>query len=163
MPLTAKTARLTWRYDPVSGALWWRETGSGRVLDRPAGTIFYYHAYRYIKFRGKLYRAHRVIWLIVTSKWPACHIDHKNGNRDDNRWNNLRAANHQQNAQNRILSRKNASGYKGVDFKKDKNKWRATLTIARKQLHLGYFASKQEAYAAYSTAAEKHFGEFARV
>ena len=42
-------------------------------------------------------------------------------------------------------------------------KWRAYITYDGKWHHLGYFDTKDKAYAAYCRAALKHFGEFAQL
>jgi hypothetical protein len=43
------------------------------------------------------------------------------------------------------------------------NRWRALIEVNGKCLTLGTFGTPQEASAAYFTAAQKFFGEFARV
>lgn len=53
--------------------------------------------------------------------------------------------------------------YRGVSWRNDKRKWKAYINRNDKQFHLGYFDSKEDAYAAYKSAAIAHFGEFARV
>ena len=57
----------------------------------------------------------------------------------------------------------NTSGFKGVGFSKEKKKWRARIRSKGKVLYLGWFDSKEDAYAAYCAAAKEHHREFARV
>jgi hypothetical protein len=90
-------------------------------------------------------------------------IDHVNGRRCDNRRENLRAATHQQNQWNQKVRRSNASGFKGVFWRADRSKWYAHITVDRKSHYLGYYSTAEEAAKAYNRAAEKYFGEFARV
>lgn len=85
--------------------------------------------------------------------------DHKNGNGLDNRRSNLRVASTTKNNVNVAPRRMNKSGYKGVT--QDKARWRATISIANKDVHLGAFASPQLAAAAYDAAALRLHGEFA--
>jgi hypothetical protein len=59
------------------------------------------------------------------------------------------------------MLRNNTSGYKGVSWNKRKGKWRATITVNRKPLFLGYFGTPEEAAGAYDQAAIRHFGEYA--
>lgn len=92
-------------------------------------------------------------------------VDHINGNLD-NRRSNLRLATHTQNLRSSSLSKNNTSGFKGVSFEKRKDgskRWFAQITVDRKNIYLGTFASVEEASAAYMEAADKHFGEFARL
>lgn len=88
-------------------------------------------------------------------------VDHRNGWCGDNRRVNLRTATRKQNAHNASGHGDSSSGVKGVS--RHLNKWRATIRVNGRQVHLGLFADKHEAGRAYSAAATKHFGEFARI
>lgn len=87
--------------------------------------------------------------------------DHANGNRYDNRLENLREANKSQNGANSKVSSRNSSGYKGVSWRKDKSKFSARIKVDYNTIFLGYFDDSYEAALAYDTAALKYFGEFA--
>jgi len=104
---------------------------------------------------------HRVIWCYMTGKWPSQQIDHIDGNPKNNKWNNLRLATNTQNSRNSAKPINNTSGYKGVSFVARLNKYRATIMIDRKSLHLGCFSDPKDAAQAYNEAAKKYFGEFA--
>ena len=97
--------------------------------------------------------------LIKYDKKLRC--DHINRNKLDNRRINLRICTHQQNLQNRPMSIDNLSGYKGVDFCKNKKLYRARICANFKKYHLGYFENKKDAAIAYNNAAIKLVGEFA--
>lgn len=74
------------------------------------------------------------------------HVDHINHNTLDNRKINLRIVDRFENQQNRIdIAKNNRSGYRGVYWKKDKNKWAAQIRINNKNHHLGYFDNVLEA------------------
>lgn len=87
-------------------------------------------------------------------------VDHINGDRLDNRRENLRICTQSQNCTNRA-SVKSKSGYKGVS--KHWNKWRAVIKVNQKKIHLGLFDTKEEAALAYNKAAKVYFGDFARL
>ena len=79
----------------------------------------------------------------------------------DNRRINLRSCTASENRSNRVMSKYNTSGYRGVYWSKHTNKWCARIQINRKGIYLGLFTSKKEAAKAYDAAALEHHGEFA--
>ena len=89
-------------------------------------------------------------------------VDHRDGDGLNNRKSNLRLATNAQNQHNSRRSLHNTSGFKGVDFNKRRCQWRALICFNNKRKHLGRFQTKEEAAAAYDTAARKFFGEYAR-
>lgn len=105
----------------------------------------------YIQIRiGKRYLAQRLAWLYMTGNFPNNEINHQNNIKDDNRWMNLRDVTASVNCQNIRKPRENNKfGYLGVDWHKAIGKWRATITIDYKNIHLGYFTDKHEAAACY--------------
>jgi len=89
-------------------------------------------------------------------------VDHINTNKLDNRRENLRIATHKQNCKNKNKYSNNKSGFKGVSFDKQKQKFRARISIDGKYKHLGLFATADGAHECYKQAAIQHNGEFAR-
>ena len=87
-------------------------------------------------------------------------IDHRDGDRANNRWDNLRCATRSENNANRALQRNNCSGFKGVSLKS--GKWRARIRKHGRLFALGVFQTPQAAHAAYVAAARRLFAEFAR-
>jgi hypothetical protein len=87
--------------------------------------------------------------------------DHINRNRSDNRRENLRPATIQENTRNRGLQSNNTSGITGVTWKEDKKKWKAYISINKRQIHLGYFIGKDDAICARLKAEAEYFKEFA--
>ncbi len=87
--------------------------------------------------------------------------DHRNRNGLDNRRSNLRAATRSQQNANQSFEHTNRSGYKGVCWNVQAQKWKATIEVNAKKIHLGYFGTKELAAAAYDLAAIKHHHDFA--
>jgi HNH endonuclease len=117
--------------------------------------------YRWIGIDGQIYRAHRLVWLLVHGEWPLLNIDHKDGNRDNNIPSNLRLATTAENAWNTSAPKNNTSGHKGVFFLR--GKWMALIQKNRKRQYLGLFSRFEDACAAYDRAAISSHGEFARL
>jgi len=110
---------------------------------------------------------HRAIIERLTGKIPhKALVDFKNRDVRDNRRDNLRLATVAQDRTNMVKKKwrgKCSSRYKGVVWHKHTAKWRAMITISRKQYQLGGFTSEIAAARAYNAAALKMFGAFARV
>ncbi len=149
------------RYDPSTGYLWWILPGCKRSLTRPVGHL----GQGYVEFRlgGTQFKAHRVIWALVTGEWPREQIDHKNMNRSDNRWCNLREATFAQNRQNRRCYRNSSCGLKGVTWHKGEKKWRAQIQVNKKRRIIGRYDTPEKAYRAYVREANRLFKEYARM
>lgn len=88
-------------------------------------------------------------------------VDHINGNRLDNRRCNLRVATISQNNANRPVYKNNQLGVKGVAL--SGGKYRARIRVNRKCICLGRHETIEQAAEAYRLAAERYFGEFARL
>lgn len=83
----------------------------------------------------KKYLAHRVAWALHYGFWPSGEIDHINGNKVDNRIDNLRDVNHRENGLNQKLKSNNKSGVNGVLWDKSIGKWSARIMVDGK-LHI---------------------------
>jgi hypothetical protein len=90
-------------------------------------------------------------------------VDHRNGDKLDNRKENLRICTSSQNKMNVGIKSNNTSTYKGVSFDKFRNKYRACIMVNKKTISLGRFDSPIDAAHAYDEAAKKYFGEFAKL
>lgn len=105
---------------------------------------------------GKKFQAHRVIWALHYGEWPSLPIDHINGITTDNRISNLRSVSLSENQRNVRLGKNNTSGTCGVTPAKRANKWRAQITVNRKQIHLGTFDLLADAISARKSAEAEH-------
>jgi hypothetical protein len=123
----------------------------------------FHYAHAKVKINGKttLIRMHR----FITNAPKGVFVDHINGQTLDNQKHNLRFCTNQQNVFNSHKPITNTSGYKGVTLKKrhTTKRWCARITYNDKRIHLGYFATKEEAAYAYNEKAKELYGEFARL
>jgi len=149
--------REAFNYDPETGIVTYARARQNANAGARAG---HRHklGYRVLNFRKTLHREHRVIFAMMTGRWPEHEIDHKNNRGDDNRWENLREATATQNKANSVY--KNASGFKGAYRKGEK--WESLISRGGKLEYLGRFDTPEAAHAAYKAAATEEFGEFAR-
>lgn len=128
-----------------------RKSNGRRGYTRPDG-------YVYVRLNGRSFGEHRLVHLLFTGEWPP-QVDHANGERSDNRPENLRSASHSQNCMNRKPARATS---KGCYWLPRRNKWIAQIGAAGSRRTLGYFATEAEAANAYAEAAAQFHGEFMR-
>lgn len=146
--------RELFEYDPSTGEVT-RTTSLGRYW---RGFVF---DGLNIQVDGRWYRRSRISWALYHGEWPPTdlYIDHINGIRADNRIENLRLATPTQNQQNK-------AGYgvysKGVTWRQRHEKpYQAKIRVDGKRIHLGSFATEEEASNAYQEACLKYHGEYA--
>lgn len=112
------------------------------------------YGYAYNKKIGKFHRA-------IMGNPIGAEIDHINHNKKDNRKNNLRICTHAENLRNVTKHLNNSSGYKGVSWNKQRNKWHARIEVNGNDKHPGYYDDKLEAAEAYNEAAIRYHDEYA--
>lgn len=140
------------------GILYWNQNRK-RVKVGDAVTSKTEKGYVRVTVDGVMCKAHQIIFLLHNKKWPT-QVDHINGIRDDNRIENLREVTSKQNNWNRKSI--NPNGTKGVHWHKQIGRWVASITINRKNIHLGSFVDFESASNKARQAREKLHGEFAR-
>lgn len=150
------------RYNPKTGHFTWKVLRRG-VVREVAGSVDS-DGYRKITVLGKKITAHRLAILFDTGEIPPknMHVDHINGDRDDNRIKNLRVCTPEQNSRNSHKKTKKGS-FRGVSFRKDCGKYVAGIRVNGKRMHLGFFDNKTDAARAYDKSAVKYHGEFATI
>lgn len=109
---------------------------------------------------GKRYLIHRIIFLMQHGYMPK-ETDHINGNRADNRIENLREVSRSENNINRGSFKQNKSGCKNVSWHKLESKWQVQLKINKKAKHFGYFNDLELADLVATEARDKYFGRYA--
>lgn len=147
--LTREDVLAAFEYCPVEGTLRRKKTGT-IVKKNLLG-------YREIKFKGKTYKEHRLIWLIHYGVLPpkGYDIDHINHDRSDNRIHNLRLATRSQNCMNRRPKES-----LGTTYCKVREKWVAQIKVSGVRKWLGYFDTAEEAKQAYLEAKRIYHKEF---
>lgn len=103
------------------------------------------HGYAITNINHKKVAMHK----LITNTGKDIVIDHKNGNILDNRKDNLRITVHQKNCLNKKERKDNSSGYTGVQYMKNKNKYNAFITYKGKRYSLLCKSIKEAAYARY--------------
>lgn len=155
--------RRLFAYDPETGALTTGIATKIRPVGSVAGHITPTGYRRVIIGDNDRYLAHRIVWKLMTGQEPPEFVDHVDGNRLNNAWANLRGADQVTNAQNVARHRRNKLGVKGVSVCGKTGKFIAFIRAGGKNRYLGAFEDISAAEATYRAAAERTFGEFARV
>ena len=146
-------------YDPDTGIFRWATPRPKVRVGDEAGYI-HRKGYRCIELFGKHYAVHRLAWFYVTGQWPADQVDHKDRDKVNNAFGNLRQATNGQNQANK--PHRNKTGFKGVRFHNwlKEKPYEAQIKIGKKVQSLGCFSTPEEAHKAYCDAAIKVHGEF---
>jgi|AntDeeMetagen681_2_1112603.scaffolds.fasta_scaffold13604_2 hypothetical protein len=143
------------------GRLYWKESRGQAKEGKEAASIGG-GGYLQVCYKGKRTQIHRVVYMMHGGVIPeGMYIDHINGNRKDNRVENLRVCTPTQNQTNRGAPKSSTSGAKGVVWRTDRNKWRASIRAGGKRYHVGLFNTIEEASAAQAQRSQELFGEFA--
>lgn len=154
------------RYESETGKLFWKKRPedmpyANRFNAQFAGKEALYgigasHGYKSGAIFNTQVLAHRVIWAMHFGEWPNI-IDHINGDKLDNRIENLRNVTRCENAQNMKRASNNKSGAAGVYWAPHAGKWRAAIKVEKKSKHLGYFDCVDDAAKA-RRMADRQFG-----
>jgi hypothetical protein len=155
--LAARTLSGLVSLDHATGTLTWlpRKTGApresawnSRYAGKDCGSMAE-DGYRVLnlKINGKTVNmpAHRLVWFISTGQLPEHDLDHINGDRQDNRMENLREVHRSVNCKNAAMRKDNKSGVSGVHFDGKSERWVAMCRVNGKRHNLGRFTSIEEA------------------
>jgi hypothetical protein len=120
------------------------------------------HYYGYSRIgiqKGKTDVWHRIIYnYFKGSISNGLDVDHINNNVEDNRIENLQLISHKSNSRKCKINRRNKSGYAGVSWCVDRNKWQSTIVVDGKKVALGRFNDAKDAYQVYISAKIKYHG-----
>ncbi len=153
--ITQERAKELLEYNPSNGLLMWRKTNSnvskaGSIVGRGSKT----GERVTVGLDGAYYRAHRIIFLIMTGEWPD-EVDHINGDCSDNRWDNLRSVTHRENMKNRRVCSNSKTGIMGVVWNRHNCKWRVRVKAFDKHIEIGSFVDFFDACCARISAQNK--------
>lgn len=150
--LTAERLRERLDYNQETGAFIWKVKPSQAISSGSvAGSAR--SGYIGIQIDGRIYLAHRLVFLFIYGAFPLGEVDHINGIRDDNRLANLRDVTKSVNMQNKKVGK---HGRKiGTWYDAKNGKWTAQIKIGATQHHLGRFATEEAANSAYILAKAK--------
>lgn len=155
--------------DFATGEIRWARTLNSKAVEGQIAGCLSQHGYRTIGYQYRQYFGHRLVWAKrYGAESMPLHLDHIDGNPQNNALSNLRPATQGQNnintAARRAYGKKPcASRLKGVtQYRKgDWVRWRARIRLGGKEHSLGYFDTEEDAAAAYKAAARRFYGEFA--
>jgi hypothetical protein len=160
--LTGSRLEQLLKYDPDTGIFTWRGGHKKVCAGMVAGTPDK-DGYICIKIDQKLYKAHRLAWFWMTGTWPVDEVDHKDLDKSNNRFSNLREATKSQNMQNVGCRGDSTTGIKCVQFDARRGLYYANITTAGRKKWLGYHTTAEAAAEAYRAAAVEQHNDFARV
>lgn len=150
-------------FEYIDGFLYWKgvtHPNKMRWIDKPAGSMHKY-GYRHITWMNKVHKAHRLIFMLHHGYFPE-EVDHINGNRADNRIENLRAANRSENQCNRNILANNTSGYAGVSWHKKSKSWVVRVMKNGKTVITQYFKDLELAGLFATEARSLYHGGYAK-
>ena len=136
------------RYDPETGDLIWIVNRRGKYGRIGVGAGTFAPEAIYVGLDGRIYLAHRLVWLITHEEWPKGQIDHIDGDPHNNRLSNLRDSTHAVNQQNRRKPQcNNNTGVLGVTRYGDR--FYTQINKGGKNYDLGHYATLEEASEVY--------------
>lgn len=137
-------------FDAATGVFTWLVSPAKAVKAGCIAGTLHPSGHRYISINGKSYPAHRLAWVYVHGRWPRQHLDHVDGNPDNNAIKNLRTLARTKNLQAARKARSDStSGFLGVSFRNDNKKWQARIQRYGKSISLGIFNTPEEAHLVY--------------
>ena len=115
--------------------------------------------YCQVSFNNSKVKYHTIVWILTTGEDipEGMQIDHINGNKVDNRFENLRLVTNRENNQNKKAHRQGK--LVGCCFDNHANKYMSRIRIGKKIIYLGHYKTEQEAHKVYLIACQ-HIEEY---
>ena len=143
-------------YEPETGVLKHKVYKNSQVQAGDIAGSLKSDGYLDVTVEGRKYYATRIIWMMMTGQDPGdLYVDHKDRDRSNNRWNNLRLATRPQQMWNRRMPGK------GYCFDSQRNKWIVRVLVNGKRLWGGRHDTEELAIEAAQKLRAAHHGEFA--
>lgn len=152
--LTYEEATAAFSCDFNTGKLYWKASVSRKIQPGSLAGTVNSQGYLQIQYKGHIYRAHHIVFLLYYKRWPQARTDHKDGNRQNNRPDNLTDA--PGNHKNVAIQARNKTGVIGVWFHAPSQRYHAAIRVSGKKKHLGSFLSLEDARQARAIAEQKY-------
>ena len=136
-----------------------RKIGRVNEIGQVAGCLHKATGYIHVKIKSKLYKAHRLIFLYHNGYFPE-FVDHIDGDKSNNRIENLRSATKSENCFNQKIRSTNTSGCKGVKWNSKLNKWQVEVNKNYKSHYFGLYEDLELASLVAREATELIHGRF---
>ena len=156
-PLTQDRLCSLFDYNPETGELSRKVSAGGRGYEGEVVGGLDSRGYIQVGIDNARRLVHRVIWMMHYGYWPEDEIDHIDGDKTNNKLENLREVRRSCNMINRPVRKDNKTSVTGVVFHKATGKWQATIAQEKRKIYLGIYSDFVEA-AAHRLAAEQCLG-----
>lgn len=112
------------------------------------------------RFGERKYNKSKKIYMhrLINNTPEDLQTDHLDRNKLNNQKMNLRSVTNQQNCINKGLQKNNTSGYKGICWLTQNNKWRVRIKVNGKEIPLGCYSTIQGAWLARRWGERLYFG-----
>lgn len=149
----------TWKPVPnYEGLYEVSDSGNVRSFQRKKGLLklmrdSYGYRQVHLSKSGKVtrFKIHRLVASVFLGLTPKMHVDHRDSDRANNHFSNLRVCTLEENLRFPNVRKKKTSQYVGVSWDKA-GKWRAQIQVGKKKKMIGRFATEEAAHQAYQTA-----------
>jgi hypothetical protein len=144
IPLTQKELKESVSYDPSTGIFTWL-VNRNRVKKGDRVGWVHRSGYSVAQINGHQCMLSRLAFLYMEGYFPEHDVDHKDRNKLNNKWDNLRHVTRQCNCRNVGVGLRNTSGVVGIVWEKTRKKWRAYITVGYRRIWLGRYNKKHDA------------------
>jgi hypothetical protein len=141
------------------GVLYWKNPRARRCKSGDAAGSVDADGYLVVGFTEGRYPVHKIVWAMHHGQLPDL-VDHINGDRQDNRIENLRAVTKRENNFNKRVRSDNSTGITGVRWHSQRKKWNARIKVDGVDRSLGMYKEMRDAERARLAAELKYFGEY---
>ena len=149
--MTPQEVRTVFAYTPENGRLLWNIATCKTQTGDVAGGLA--NGYMQVKYKQRKYMVHRIIWCYVHGDWPKQMIDHIDGDRSNNRIENLRDVSNAKNQYNRhSLNKNNSTGHMGIMYRKRGDAYIVQITVLGAKKYIGYYKHLPDAIVARQNA-----------